>query len=513
MSFSKSIIIVGSGIGGLSCALKLAELGHRVTILTKKEAAQSNTNYAQGGIACVMDDQGDFEAHVQDTIAAGSGLCNKEVVRIVVHEGRKRVRELIDWGVEFCKTHEGVWNFGKEGGHSERRILHVKDITGKAIECALLEAVRVHKNIELYEHTMVIDLITCKKIQPKSQDFGVCGLYALDVHSRKIRTWQADAVVLATGGAGQVYLYTTNPEIATGDGIAIGHRAGAQVSDMEFMQFHPTALYSHGGERCLISEAVRGEGAVLRDFLGRAFMQNYHPQADLAPRDIVARAIDEELKKSGSNSVFLDITHKPLSFWETNFPNMVQVAKKIGIDLQKGLIPVVPAAHYLCGGLVTDMNGQTDVSGLYACGEVACTGLHGANRLASNSLLEAVVMAHRVAIDINQSKRHIDLVNSLPKWNDGNVHDSNERVMLTHDFEELKRTLWDYVGIARTRKRLLRAKARVDELKREVDEYYWNFKVDEDLLELRNLVVVAELIIEAALARKESVGLHWIQNC
>lgn len=506
------VVVVGSGIAGLSFALKIAKLGWQVTLLTKKNKAESNTNYAQGGIASVTSQTDDTELHVQDTLTAGDGLCDEEVVREVVRDGPARIQELIDLGVGFSQLDDGRISLHKEGGHSKRRILHVRDLTGKAIEDALLHAVAEDSRITIFEHYLAVDLITRHKVERCGEgNDRILGLYALDELSGRVHALAANAVMLATGGVGQVYLYTTNPDIATGDGIAMAWRAGVEVRNMEFIQFHPTALYSTTNERFLISEAVRGEGAVLRNMDGNRFMVGAHPLAELAPRDVVARAIDAEMKKSGSRHVWLDVTAKSETELRTKFPSIWEGCERHGINVAKAPIPVVPAAHYLCGGIATTMAAETSLKGLYACGEVGCTGLHGANRLASNSLLEAVVVAHRAASAVHTYLQVTANPNiSLSPWVDGNVHDSDERVVLTHNFEELKRILWDYVGIVRTTKRLERARSRVEQLRREIQDYYWNFKVEARLLELRNLIDVAQTVIDCALLRKESRGLHYI---
>ena len=514
MSRSFDVLIVGSGIAGLSFALKLAKAGHSVAILTKKTRAESNTNYAQGGIAVVMSQTDDFESHVRDTLVAGDGLCNERVVREIVRDGPARVRELVELGLTFSRDDSGEYDLGREGGHSARRILHVKDMTGKAIEDALLRAVGRQPNIALFEHFFAIDVITTSKLRLKRTPNRVVGLHALDVRDGSVQTFEAPVVVLSTGGAGQVYLYTTNPDIATGDGVAMAYRAGVEIRDMEFIQFHPTALYSTTGARFLISEAVRGEGAILRNSTGEAFMRGYHEMADLAPRDIVARAIDTEMKKSGAPHVWLDITHRNDAFLRERFPQIYQTCRKLGINIAKDMIPVVPAAHYTCGGVATNVAAETSLAGLYACGEVSCTGLHGANRLASNSLLEAVVMAHRGAESVSSylgSGRRSAKV-KIPHWVDLGGGDVDERVVISHNWDELRRTMWDYVSIVRTTKRLERARTRIATLTKEIQEYYWNFSVDPRLLELRNLLQVADLIVTCALQRRESRGLHAIAD-
>ena len=520
MTHHFDVLVVGSGIAGLSFALKTARAGLSVAVLTKKNKAESNTNHAQGGIAVVMSQTDDFEAHVRDTLIAGDGLCDEKVVREIVRDGPERVRELVELGLEFSRDKSGAYDLGREGGHSARRILHVKDMTGKAIENALLQAVAQEKRITLFEHFFAIDVVTTKKLELARGRAGVgtnriAGLYALNVRSGRVETFHAAAVMLSTGGAGQVYRYTTNPDIATGDGIAMAYRAGVEVRDMEFIQFHPTALYSLTGGRFLISEAVRGEGAVLRNADGEAFMKRYHKLADLAPRDIVARAIDAEMKKSGAPHVWLDITHRDEAFLKNRFPQIFETCRMLGINMAHDRIPVVPAAHYTCGGVATNLSAETSLPGLYACGEVACTGLHGANRLASNSLLEAVVLAHRGALSVvgyvaaQKQKKHPAKIR-IPAWRDLGGGDVDERVVIAHNWDELRNTMWDYVSILRTSKRLERASHRIANLARETHEYYWNFSVDARLLELRNLIQVAELIVKCARQRKESRGLHAI---
>lgn len=507
------LVIVGSGIAGLSFALKVAQAGYRVAIFTKKDKAESNTNYAQGGIAAVTSAGDDLEKHVEDTLEAGDGLCDPEVVRDILRDGPSRIQDLVDLGVSFSSLDDGRISLGKEGGHSKRRVLHVKDVTGKAIEEALLANI-AKQDVTLFEHCFAIDLITAKKarklgVKVAGSRNRVLGLYLYDANRSKVLTVSAPVVLLATGGAGQTYLYTTNPSIATGDGVAMASRAGLPAMNLEFIQFHPTTLHSTDGDRFLITEAVRGEGVKLIDSKGKPFLKKYHPLADLAPRDVVARAIDREMKRSGSPFVRLDTPGMKEDF-PSRFPNVYENCLKRGIDAVVSPIPVVPAAHYSCGGIPTEIDCSTKLNGLFACGEVACTGLHGANRLASNSLLEAVVMAHRGAETVCAflESRKKDKV-KLPDWVDGDVPASDERVVLSHNLEELKRTMWDYVGIVRSTKRLERAQSRLLNLEREINEYYWNAKVDLPLLELRNLVCVAELIVRSALNRKESRGLHY----
>ena len=505
-------VVIGSGIAGLSFALQAAKHGP-VAVITKRKGADTNTAWAQGGIACVMSDEDSFELHVRDTLEAGAGLCDEKVVRTIVTEGPVRIQELVDLGLQFDERQVSghrEFDLGKEGGHSKRRVLHVRDVTGREIEETLLRELGRQSNVDLLENHMAVDLITAAKLGFAAED-RCLGVYVLDEKTVEVETIRSDRVVLATGGCGKVYLYTTNPDIATGDGVAMGWRAGAAIANMEFMQFHPTCLFHPEAKSFLISEAVRGEGGVLRNSRGEDFMKGYDPRGSLAPRDIVARAIDAEIKRSGAKCVFLDITHKSPEFIRERFPHIYETCLQFGIDMSKQPIPVVPAAHYQCGGVKTDVNGATSLRGLYAIGEVACTGLHGANRLASNSLLEGLVVAHRAAAAVLDGQRSAHPAGkiSLPEWESGNVQDVDELVVIYHNWDEIRRLMWDYVGIVRTDKRLQRASARLRNLQREIREFYWNFKVSVDLLELRNLATAAALIVDSALSRQESRGLHY----
>jgi len=504
-------VVVGSGLAGLTFALKAAERGS-VAIVTKKSRADSNTAWAQGGIACVTSSEDSVSLHVSDTLTAGDGLCDPEVVRRIVSEGPERIAELVSLGMHFDErtSPKGVRepDLGREGGHSKRRILHAKDATGFEIERTLLEAVSTHPNISVMENHMAVDLITTGKLGYAMQD-GCVGLYVLNEVTGEVRTLRTDVTVLATGGCGRVYLYTTNPGIATGDGVAMAWRAGATISNMEFMQFHPTCLFHPKAKSFLITEAARGEGGILVDDRGERFMKKYDKRLELAPRDIVARAIDAEMKRTGKPCVYLDISHLGEEFIQERFPMIHETCLRLGIDITRQPIPVVPAAHYQCGGVKTDLHGETSLRGLYAVGEAACTGLHGANRLASNSLLEALVMAHRAEAKASRNHHRQGIEIELPEWRPGKVQDVDELVVIYHNWDEIRRLMWDYVGIVRTDKRLQRAAHRLRNLQNEIQEFYWNFKITADLLELRNLATTASLIVDCAMSRRESRGLHY----
>lgn len=505
-------IIVGSGVAGLSAALHASAHG-RVAVLTKRGALDSNSNWAQGGVACVTSEQDSIEAHVRDTLIAGAGLCRREAVETIVTEGPARIAELVAWGVQFDQREDAQgkveFDLTREGGHSKRRVLHSADATGREITEKLLAEVRRHPNITLLENHFAVDLITSSKLGLLSQE-RVLGLYVLDESNGEVRTLRCQRVILATGGCGRVYLYTTNPPVASGDGVAMAWRAGAQVANMEFVQFHPTCLYHPVKRSFLITEAMRGEGARLIGADGREFMQRYDERGSLAPRDIVARAIDHEIKRTGGPCVYLDISYREPQFILAHFPNIHRACLEVGIDITREPIPVVPAAHYQCGGVLTDINGLTSIRGLAAVGEVACTGLHGANRLASNSLLECLVLAQR-AVGQLSALAPIEEAQLPPiaPWRSGDAVDNDELVVIYHNWDEIRRLMWDYVSIVRTSKRLQRAAARLRNLRHEVQEFYWNFRITSELLELRNLVETASLIVECAIRRHESRGLHY----
>ncbi|WP_036167135.1 L-aspartate oxidase [Massilia sp. 9096] len=520
------VAIVGSGLAGLSVALHLAQT-RKVAIISKRELLDGASNWAQGGIAAVLDSGDTHDQHVADTLVAGAGLCDEAATRTIVEHGREAIEWLIEQGVPFTRDDSAELGFHltREGGHSQRRIIHAADATGHAVQVTLEQKVRAHPNITLFEHHCAIDVITSDKLTPTGVHGGApslvgqprChGIYVQDEQSGKVLTFEAEHTVLATGGAGKVYLYTTNPDTSTGDGIAMAWRAGCRVSNMEFIQFHPTCLYHPYAKSFLISEAVRGEGGLLKlppeagTAGGTRFMPAHDERGELAPRDVVARAIDFEMKKRGLDYVHLDISHQSPAFIKEHFPTIYARCLEFGIDITREPIPVVPAVHFTCGGVVTDLAGRTDIPGLYAVGETAYTGLHGANRLASNSLLECLVVGRACAQQIAASPR-VDSPR-LPAWDESRVTNADEEVVIAHNWDELRRFMWNYVGIVRTTKRLERAKHRIKLLKEEIDEYYRNFRVTNDLLELRNLVEVAELIVRSALSRRESRGLHYSRD-
>ena len=500
------VLIVGSGLAGLSAALHLAPT-HRVAVITKRELQDGSSGWAQGGIAAVLANDDTFEAHIQDTLVAGAGLCDLATTRFVVENAPEAIGWLRQLGVPFTQEGEQL-HLTREGGHSARRIAHVTDATGAAVQKTLIDVVRSTPGITLFEHHTLVDVITSRKLGLAGQ--RCLGLYALDKATDEVVTFRAPQTILATGGAGKVYLYTTNPDTATGDGIAAAWRAGCRVGNMEFIQFHPTGLYHPHAKSFLISEAVRGEGGKLLLPDGTRFMPEHDPRAELAPRDVVARAIDYEMKRHGLECVHLDISHQSPEFLQEHFPNILAHCANLGIDITKEPIPVVPTAHFTCGGVLTDLSGRTDLPGLYAVGEVACTGLHGANRLASNSLLECMVFARAAAQHIAQAPRV--QIPALPRWDDSRVTDADESVVISHNWDELRRFMWDYVGIVRTNKRLERAAHRIALLWAEIDEFYAHFHITRDLLELRNLVQVAELIVRSAQLRRESRGLHYSRD-
>jgi L-aspartate oxidase len=512
---SSDFLVLGSGVAGLSFALEAAKHG-TVTILTKERAEESNSVYAQGGIAAVWSEQDDFEAHVRDTLIAGAGLCRPEAVHKTVTEGPARVRELITIGARFTRWDEdpSKYDLHREGGHSHRRILHAEDLTGAELVRALMVACAAEPNIRLLDHHAGIDLITRRRVARRQggippEDDVVLGAYALDTRTGEVQAYAARFVVLATGGAGRLYRYTTNPRIATGDGIAMAWRAGARVANMEFVQFHPTALYHPQLQSFLISEALRGEGGTLVLPSGERFMPRYDERAELAPRDVVARAIDAEIKRLGLDCVYLDMRHLSADQLQHKFPNIDRTLKSVGIDMSREPIPVVPAAHYLCGGVQTDLHGRASIENLFAVGEAACTGLHGANRLASNSLLEAVVFAHAAAEACVSRLPEVPLDADLPRWETGSAQQPDELVVIRQVWEEIRRFMWNYVGIVRTHRRMERARARIELVKEEIDAYYWDFRLTADLVELRNLADVADMVVRCALRRRESRGLHY----
>jgi L-aspartate oxidase len=515
------VLILGTGVAGLSTALKFARKNFHVTVISKADLAEGATRYAQGGIASVWSEKDSYEEHKKDTLAAGAGLCHEEIVDLCVREGPERVRELIELGVEFTRARETPpgadpeFSLHREGGHGQRRILHAADLTGWAIEKALIAQLERARNVRVLEHHIAIDLITEGKLFGRWRKPGRClGAYVLDTRSGQVLTLPARVTVLATGGAGKVYLYTSNPDTATGDGIAMAHRAGADVANLEFMQFHPTCLYHPSARTFLITEALRGEGAVLRNLAEEPFMERYHADGALAPRDVVARAIDMELKRTGGKHVWLDGTHLSDADWRAKFPNVRETCLRFGIDPSRQPIPVVPAAHYTCGGVRTDRDAQTSIAGLYAVGEVACTGLHGANRLASNSLLEAVVFAHRAVEHavprlLSGAEAAALPAGGLPEWDTGQAVEIEEQIDIAANWLEIRHLMWNYVGIVRSDRRLERAARRLELLRAEVNAYYWDFLLTKDLVELRNLLTVAELTVRSAQLRKESRGLHF----
>jgi len=516
MVIEKDFLVIGSGIAGLTFALKASQFGS-VAIVSKDELAESATLYAQGGIASVMTDDDSFELHADDTIESGRGLCHEDVVRLICREGPSHVRELINLGVKFTRIRGEDYHLSREGGHSRDRILHANDLTGREIERAMLEAIDRRPNITVFPHHMLIDFITLgrldSKVEPGSPKDEALGAYILDVNTKQAKTFLSKITLLASGGAGKVYLYTSNPDTATGDGIAAAYRAGTKIANMEFIQFHPTCLYHPQAKSFLISETVRGEGGILRLKNGRTFMENYHPLGCLAPRDIVARAIDHEMKKSGDDCVYLDITHIEGYRIRERFPNIYKTCMQFGFNMVKKPIPVVPAAHYTCGGVLVDLNGQTNIRHLFASGEVCYSGLHGANRLASNSLLEGLVLSNRAvskaALLLKSESFNNTIPHDIPSWDCGNAVDSDESVVVSHNWDEIRRIMWNYVGIVRSDKRLRRAERRIQLLLDEIKEYYWSFTITKNTLELRNIALTAHLIIMSALQRKESRGLHF----
>jgi L-aspartate oxidase len=503
------VLILGSGAAGLSLALQLRE-DTRIAVLSKRELSEGSTLYAQGGISAVLDANDSLESHVQDTLKAGAGLCDRDIVRLVVERGPQRIRWLLDQGVRFTRdetaTDSGGYHLTREGGHTHRRVVHAADATGREVESILEAQARARANLELFEEHIAVDLITHRKLGLPGQ--RCVGAYILNRRTGHVETFLARFVVLATGGASKVYLYTSNPDVSTGDGIAMAWRAGCRIANMEFMQFHPTCLYHPKAKSFLISEALRGEGARLLLPDGRRFMPDFDERAELAPRDIVARAIDHEMKRLGAECVYLDISRRSADFIHEHFPTIHSRCLTYSIDITREPIPVVPAAHYTCGGVLVDKNARADMPGLYAIGETAYTGLHGANRMASNSLLECLVFSELAARDIERLLGEPWTPPQVPPWDESRVTEPDEEVVVAHNWEELRHFMWDYVGIVRTNKRLRRAKRRVDLLQQEIIEYYSNFRVSNDLLELRNLVEVADLIIQSALRRRESRGLH-----
>ena len=518
-TFRYDVLIIGSGAAGLTVALGLPD-GVQAALLSKGELTHASTYYAQGGVAAVLDSDDSLESHVRDTHLAGGGLCHDDAVRYTVENGPRAIRWLIDQGVDFTRL-EGSeanplpYHLTREGGHSHRRIIHAADATGVAISSTLIDRVKERDNVQLFEHRVAVDLILQEHNGPDGQqgkERRCCGAYVHNIKTGETDVILARSVVLATGGASKVYLYTSNPDVATGDGIAMAWRAGCRVANMEFMQFHPTCLYHPKAKSFLITEAIRGEGGRLLMPNGERFMPRFDERAELAPRDVVARAIDHEMKRLGADCLYLDISHKPADFIIEHFPTVYAKCLQLGLDITRDPIPVVPAAHYTCGGVIIDRDGRTDVPGLYALGETGFTGLHGANRMASNSLLECFVYGRAVAQHIGEHLHDLPEPRDAAPWDDSKVTDSDEDVVISHNWDELRRFMWDYVGIVRTTKRLERAQHRVEMLKKEITEYYSNYHISNDLLELRNLVVIADLIIRSALQRKESRGLHFMRE-
>ena len=519
--FKADFLVIGGGLAGLTFAIKVAKYG-TVNLITKKGILDSSTTFAQGGIASVFNEEDSFDLHINDTLSSGDGLCHLEVVDMVIKNGPERIKELIKLGVKFdTEELSGLkqaqrFDLGREGGHSRNRVFHTHDMTGIELATVLMSNAKADPNITIYENHMAIDFITYSTmiksgLVTTNRDDFCCGAYVLDTKNNQVKTFDAKITLLASGGSGKVYKYTSNPDVATGDGIAMAYRAGASVANLEFVQFHPTCIYHADAKNFLISEAVRGEGAKLIDFNGECFMEKYSPLKELACRDIVSRAIDTELKKSGKDSVFLDISHKPSDFIKKRFPNLYAKCMEFGFDMTREPIPVVPAAHYMCGGVATDLFGRTDISRLYVVGETACTGLHGANRLASNSLLEALVYANTASIKAIEELKKVSPQETpiAPAWDDSKTIDSHEVIMVSHTWEEIRQLMWNYIGVVRSDKMLQRAVRRIDIIQKEIYEYYWDFKVTSDLLELRNIATVAELIIKCATIRKESRGLHY----
>ncbi len=503
MRFKTDFLIIGGGISGLSLAIRLSRLSpnKKILLITKQELEECNTYYSQGGVACVWDENDSFEKHIKDTLEAGDGLCNEEVVREIITQVPERIHELIEWGVDFSRNSDGEYDLGREGGHSERRILHVNDLTGRYIEEALIDKVKECDNVEIKEDMCAINLY--------ARNMKCFGVYVLDQEKEEIHNIGAGATILATGGCGKIYLYTSNPDVASGDGIAMAYRAGAAISNMEFFQFHPTCLYHPYAKSFLITEAMRGEGAILKNLSGKKFMKKYHPMKDLAPRDIVSRAIDFELKRTGDDYVLLDIaSQREPEFIKKHFPGVYKKCLEFNIDITKEPIPIVPAAHYCCGGVSAKIDGTTQVKNLYVIGESACTGLHGANRLASNSLIEGLVCGHNCAETLASIANNLKIKEFKP-WEPGNAIPSTEAIVITQNWDELRRFMQNYVGIVRTDKRLQRAKKRINLILDEIERYYWDFKIEKNLIELRNLATVAKIIIVSAISRKESRGIHY----